>query len=78
MLPAMQEFIEKMRGLCAATGDDAERFEKARPYLQELLEDPVLRERAEIWPSRNDPGKGLLREPAVLRGSRLTASSSTR
>ena len=58
MLPAMQEFIEKMRGLYQSTGDDAERFEKARPYLQELLEDPELKERAETWPSRNDPEKG--------------------
>ena len=58
MLPAMREFIERMRGLCEATGDDAERFEKARPYLRELLEDSALGERAETWPSRNDPGKG--------------------
>ena len=58
MLPAMQDFIEKMRALCASTGDDAERFEKARPYLRELLEDPALKRRAETWPSRNDPEKG--------------------
>lgn len=58
MLPAMQDFIAKMRGLYESTGDDAERFEKARPYLQELLEDPELKARAETWPSRNDPEKG--------------------
>lgn len=58
MLPAMQDFIEKMRALCAATGDDAERFEKARPYLAALLEDPDLKQRARTWPSRNDPEKG--------------------
>ena len=58
MLPAMQDFIERMRGLYESTADDAERFEKARPYLQELLEDPELKERAQTWPSRNDPEKG--------------------
>ena len=58
MLPAMQDFIGKMRALCAATEDEAERFEKARPYLAELLEDPELGERARTWPSRNDPAKG--------------------
>ena len=58
MLPAMQEFIDRMRGLCESTGDDAERFEKARPLLRTLLEDPELKERAETWPSRNEPEKG--------------------
>ncbi len=58
MLPAMQEFIDRMRGLCEATADDAERYERARPWLRELLEDPALRERAATWPSRNDPAKG--------------------
>ena len=58
MLPAMRDFIERMRALCAATGDEAERFEKARPYLQDLLEDAELRRRSASWPSRNDPAAG--------------------
>ncbi|MDE0058996.1 MAG: hypothetical protein OXI22_11825 [Defluviicoccus sp.] len=58
MLPAMRDFIGKMRALCAATGDAAERFERARPYLKDLLADPELKRRAASWPSRNDPAKG--------------------
>lgn len=58
MLPALQDFIETMRGLYETVGDETERFEKARPHLQALLEDEALKERAETWPSRNDPAKG--------------------
>ncbi|MGB0632165.1 MAG: hypothetical protein ACPGRZ_15855 [Alphaproteobacteria bacterium] len=58
MLPALETFIAEFRALYAEDLDDLERFEKGRPLLETLLADPDLKQRAETWPSRNDPAKG--------------------
>ena len=58
MLPALEEFITDFRALYAGDMDDLERFEQGRPLLEKLLADPDLKQRAETWPSRNDPENG--------------------
>ena len=58
MLSSVKRFISHLRDLYAEDLDDLSRYEKIRPTLQELLNDPELNERAEKWPSRNNPAKG--------------------
>lgn len=58
MLPSVEAFIATLRALYAEPIDDIERFERARPALLAMLEDPELKARAARWPSRNDPAKG--------------------
>ena len=58
MLPAVQDFIDTLRTLYAEEPDVAQRWEKVRPHLGRLLQDPALREHSKTWPSRNDPAKG--------------------
>lgn len=56
-LPALQTFIDSMRGLYAEKLEDRERFERARPLLETLLADPALHERSKTWPSGSDHDK---------------------
>jgi len=53
-LPALQRFIDAMRGLYTEPLEPADRFEKARPLLKALLADPELSERSKGWPSGSD------------------------
>lgn len=58
MLPSIMKFISHLRDLYSEDLDDLTRYEQIRPALQELLNDPELNERAENWPSRNNPAQG--------------------
>jgi predicted metal-dependent enzyme (double-stranded beta helix superfamily) len=58
MLSSVETFISELRTLYAEPIDDLTRFERARPALQKLLEDPELKARAETWPSRTNPDAG--------------------
>ena len=58
MLPSVETFIAELRALYGEPIDDMERFERARPALLTMLEDPELKARADGWPSHNDPAKG--------------------
>lgn len=49
MLPAMQEFVARMREACEALDGEA-RWNRCRELLGELLKDEALRRHAEDWP----------------------------
>ena len=58
MLPSVKTFVSRLRELYSLDMDDLTRYERIRPALQELLNDPELTERAKDWPSRNNPAEG--------------------
>jgi len=60
MLPAMEKFIEQVRGIYAGTESMEQRFTLIEPLLKELLADEELREASKSWPFRNDPQNGYI------------------
>ena len=50
-LPAFEKFIQGLRVAWAALPDIEGRMKKGREMLQELLQDPALREASKNWPS---------------------------
>lgn len=60
MLPAAEEFVQKVREIYQRVDDMEERFAEIRPALQELLKDEELKEASKEWPFRNEPEKGYI------------------
>lgn len=56
MLPAMQEFVARMREVCEVLDGEA-RWNRCRELLGELLKDEALRRHAENWPVGGFDGK---------------------
>jgi predicted metal-dependent enzyme (double-stranded beta helix superfamily) len=56
MMPAVEEFVAKMRVVCETTPGD-ERWERCRELLGDLLKDPELRKHAQDWPVGGFDGK---------------------
>ncbi len=54
---AMKKFIASARKLHAQETDPAERWEKMRPLLLELLADPAVREQSKSWPECSQGGE---------------------
>ena len=50
MLPAVEEFVARVRDLHANESDERVRWNRAAEYLQTLLADPALHEHAKTWP----------------------------
>lgn len=56
MIPAVEEFVTKMRSVCESTPGD-ERWERCRELLADLLKDPELQKHAQDWPVGGFDGK---------------------
>lgn len=50
-LPIFERFIADLRAIWAAETDDQHRMEKAKPLLEQLVMDPVLKAHSASWPS---------------------------
>ena len=50
-LPAFEKFIQDLRAVWTDLPDMAARMKKARKLLEELVQDPSLREASKSWPS---------------------------
>jgi len=50
-LPVLDKFIGDLRAVWAADSDNQRRMEKARPLLEQLVNDQTLKARSKDWPS---------------------------
>ena len=50
-LPVFDTFISDLRALWSAESDDQRRMEKAKPLLERLVKDPMLKAHSANWPS---------------------------
>jgi predicted metal-dependent enzyme (double-stranded beta helix superfamily) len=50
-LPVLDRFITDLRAIWAADADDGRRMAKAKPLLEKLVMDPVLKAHSAQWPS---------------------------
>ena len=50
-LPVFDTFIGDLRALWSAESDDQRRMEKAKPLLERLVKDPMLKAHSANWPS---------------------------
>ena len=50
-LPVIDKFIGDLRAVWAADSDNQRRMEKAKPLLEQLVNDPTLKARSKDWPS---------------------------
>lgn len=57
MIPAVEEFVSKMRSVCAEGIEGEARWTACREFLAELLQDPQLQKHAEDWPVGGFDGK---------------------
>ena len=58
-VPVLAKFIEELRAIWAAKGDIKTRMEAAKPVLEQLVKDDVLKAISAAWPS-TEGGKNLL------------------
>src|SRR4051794_18682872 len=58
-VPVFATFIEGLRAIWAADGDNETRMEKAKPLLEQLVRDNGLKSLSAEWPS-TEGGKNLL------------------
>jgi len=50
-LPVLEQFIGDLRAIWAAEPDNRRRMERAKPLLEQLLNDPGLKAHSAAWPS---------------------------
>ena len=50
-LPVFQDFIGALRAIWSAEADDRRRMERAKPLLEQLLQDDGLKSHSKSWPS---------------------------
>jgi predicted metal-dependent enzyme (double-stranded beta helix superfamily) len=50
-LPVFNQFIADLRSIWAAEADEQRRMEKAKPLLERLVLDPMLKAHSATWPS---------------------------
>jgi len=58
-VPVFAKFIDDLRAIWAADGDNKARMEKAKPFLEQLVRDNGLKALSARWPS-TEGGKNLL------------------
>jgi len=58
-VPVFAKFIDDLRAIWAADGDNKARMEKAKPFLEQLVRDNGLKALSAKWPS-TEGGKNLL------------------
>lgn len=50
-LPVFDRFISELRDIWEAESDEGRRMQKAKPLLERLVKDPVLKAHSAAWPS---------------------------